>query len=269
MVWVHGEADGVAALRQVWDESKNIQPVEDLTAYGDADLEVEVTSTAYSIHDRRSKKHVVDFPVKEENANLIVIEILGKMVNWERIIHMQNEKSALKDWFNFEIDVARATMEDIRHPFLTIKNPETIIKADNAKFLEKDGALISAFIPYIRSLKKPKQKLYFYLLHLRSNYAISCYEGEYIYRPEEHQYARSLQIPLLKNIKAWGLGPEEQETTSYFKLLVTTEALGYQQLLQDGIDGKLRADLALKRVSPFRIKNDWYCVTFKVGLERT
>ena len=266
LVWVHGEPSGVASLQQVWDESKNIQMVEDLATYGDAQLEVEVTQTSYRILDRRTGKLAIEYSTQVEKANLIVIDTLGKMVNWERTIHLQNEKSAIKDWFNFEIDVVKA--DDPRQSILTIREPETIIKAGNANFYEMNGALIAAFIPHVRSLSKPKQKLYFYLLHLRSNYAITSYEGEVVYRPEEYKYNRSLEIPLLKKIKAWGIGPDEQQTTSYFKLFVTTEPLEYQQLIQSEIGSNYR-DLEASNFKPYSIKNDWYCATLKVVLERT
>ena len=265
LVWVHGEENGVAAIRQVWDESRNIKMVESLEAYGEAQLEVEATSNRYRISDRRTGKLAIESPVDEDDSNLIVIDILEKMVNWERTISLQNEKSAIKDWFNLEIDMAK--VPDLRPVFMTIKNPETIIKVDAANFYEKDGALIAAFIPYIRSNMKPAQKLYFYFLHLRSNYAITSYEGEFVYRPEEFKYNHNLEIPLLKKIKAWGLAADEQETTSYFKLFATTEALDYQQLTQSGIEGKHRG--MVLRSDLFSIKNDWFCVTLKVMLERS
>lgn len=266
LVWVHGDEKGVDAIRQVWDESRNIKMVEDLDTYGEAQLEVEVSSNTYRISDRRTGKLAIESRLGEENADLVVIDILEKMVNWERTISLQNEKSAIRDWFNFEIEMAKAT--DLRRTFMTIKNPETIIKVDSANFYEQDGALIAALIPFVRSDKKPKQNLYFYLMHLRSNYAISSYEGELVYRPEEHEYNRNLEIPLLKKIKAWGLSAEEQETTSYFKLFATTEALDYQQLIQSGIDDKHRS-IGDFNFTPYSIKDDWYCVTLKVVLERS
>jgi hypothetical protein len=263
LIYVHGEAQGVDLLESVWDTFKNIQLIKSLDEIGEAQLEVEVTAEVYKISDHRTGQVAIEWPRRLDNANYSVIDMLGKMVNWERTISLQNEKSAIKNWFDFEIDLVK----DPRHPFMTICEPETIIEANSTNFIEKDGSLLIGFIPYFKSDEKPNQNLYIYLLHLRSNYAISCYEGEVVYRVEEHQYNRSLKIPLLKTIKGWGLGPKENETTSYFKLFVTTEALPYQQLLQSELGGDRSAELSAW--NPFSVENDWYSVTLKVVLERS
>ena len=262
LVWVHGEESGVTMIRNVWDTSKNISLVENLDEFEEAQLEVEVTASMYRIKDRRTEHQVTEWPVDSDNAESIVVDILGKMVNWERTISLQNEKSAIKDWIEFEMEVAK----DPRQPFMTIKKNETIIKVDTTNFLEKDGALAVIFIPRIRLLKKVEQNLYFYLLHLRPNYAITSYEGEVVYRPEEYKFNRSVEIPLWKTLRAWGIGPEESETTSYFKLLVTTEPLDYHQLLQSGIEGDRFLRMTHRDNS---VKNEWYSITFKVILERS
>ena len=200
----------------------------------------------------------------EQNKNL-------KIRNWERILSMHNKNSTIKDMFNFEVEFANVS--DPRSSFITVTNAETIIKADPANFHEMDGALMAAFLPYIRSDKKPNQQLYFYLLHLRSDYSISFYEEEVVYRPDDYQHHRRLEIPLHKGLTGWALSPDEQETTSYFKLFGTTEALEYEQLTQKGL-GSTRQDEELSGpdpfvFDPFKIKGEWHCITLKVTLTRS
>ena len=132
LVWVHGEHDGVESLESHWHNSKNIQFVRSLDEYGEAQLEIEVTSPFYRIKDRRTGKIAIEWIRSLANSSQSVIEMLGKMVNWERTISLQNENSVIKTWFNFEIDLVK----DPRYPFLTISESETIIEVNSTNFIE-------------------------------------------------------------------------------------------------------------------------------------
>ena len=261
LVWVHGEEGGLAALDKVWDASKNIQMVKSLEEYGEAQLEVEINEQAYQIIDRRTARRVKSWPRKSDYPVEGVCDILGKMVNWERTLRLNNEKSEIKDWVEFELPMIT---KNPREPDRVISDAETVIAANSSNLLEKGGALFAGFAPRIR-VKNVDQNLYAYLFHFRSNYAIESYEGEVIYRPEEHADKTDVVIPMWKKPKAWGLSPEDDSAVSHFKILLTTEQLDYHQLLQSGIDSQRELEMEF---NPLSVEDDWCSLTLKVVMER-
>ncbi|MEM7103726.1 MAG: caspase family protein [Bacteroidota bacterium] len=261
LVWVHGNTSGITALEDAWEDSKQVKIVKSLDEFGDAQLEVEITDSAYKVKDRRDGRQVIEWPVNLDNANHTVVDILGKMANWERILGLQNEKSVIKDWIGFEIDVAKNPVK----PFTTLKDPDNHLTANATDYIIKDGAVGAILVPKLKLTGKPDQNLYVYLLHFRSNYAISCYEGEVIYRSAEFKNQSAVEIKLWKQFRGWGLSPDDQSSFCHFKLLVTTEPFAYQQLLQADIEGDRGFDLDEE---PYNIENEWYCKNIKVTLER-
>ena len=142
---------------------------------------------------------------------------------------------------------------------------EEIVLTDSSEsFMEKDGALFAGFIPRAR-IKGAGQNLRCYLFHLRSNYGIESYEGEVVFRPDEHPGKEAVILPMWKNPKGWGLSPGEKEAFSYFMLLACTEALDYHQLLQSGLSATREV---LFDWNPLAVSDDWCSKLMKVRLVR-
>lgn len=260
-VWIHGESNGIDQLKKHWDNRKNIIWIESLEDIGEVSLEVKVESDVFRLTDRKVGKQVFSWKNDEAGAK-VIIDSLAKIVNWERTINLNHEKSAIlsKNWIDFEIKV-KGSKPDFLPP---IRKSQHEFIATEEQFYSKDGALFAGFIPEW-TVRNCKQDLYAYLFHLRSNYCIESYEGEVVYRPDEHRAKEKVIFPLLKKNKAWGLSANEPETTSYFKLIVCTEPLDYQQLQQSGLGGDRLMNF---KARPMAVKNDWCSITYKVTLKR-
>ena len=99
----------------------------------------------------------------------------------------------------------------------------------------------------------------------RMNVVLESYEGEVVFRPDEHPGKEEIIIPLWKSPKGWGLSPGEQEAASHFMLLACTESLDYHQLLQGGL-GVTRE--VLFDWNPLAVSDDWCSQVIKVRLVR-
>ncbi|MCB0587251.1 MAG: caspase family protein, partial [Phaeodactylibacter sp.] len=229
-VLLKGERAPVEALKGEWDASKNIQWVteEQLETVGDTPLEVEAIDGKYLIHDRKNCRLALETHQSKDTAR-IVVDALGKIVNWERTLKLRNDKSSIRQWISLELTVMDKNRQQA---FYT--EEEVTLTASPDTFIEKGGALFAGFIPRAR-VKGAGQNLYCYLFHLRSNYGIESYEGEVVFRPGEHPGKDEVVFPMWKNPKGWGLSPGEQETVSHFMLMACTESLDYHQLLQGGL----------------------------------
>lgn len=258
-VFVHGEADGVALLLENWDASKNILAVEDAAHTIECELEVEATGEKFVIRDRLRDKTVQRLP-QDAAGTKICLDALGKIVKWRRTAALNNENSVIRKWVDFDLGVKNQRMEEI-----ILKSPvEELIVSPTTFFAQPGGVIGAPFFPRV-VITNATQNLYCYLLHLRGNYSIESYESEIVFRPDEHPNKTRVQMPLWKKQWGWGLSGDENESTSYFKLLVTTESLDYQQLLQSGIQG--HRDMVFNW-APVGVSDDWCSITIKVTMVR-
>lgn len=259
-VLLRGEAGPIEALKRAWDATKNVQWIteEQVETLGNPLLEVEASNGIYIIHDHRNGRRAMEIPQGNDSPKMIV-DALGKIVNWERTLRLHNDKSAIRQWVGLEIAVLEKNRQQAYY-----SDPEVVLAATPESFMEKDGALFAGFIPRAR-ISGADQNLYCYLFHLRSNYSIESYEGEVVFRPEEHPGSGELVLPMWKAPKGWGLSPGERETHSYFMLLACTESLDYHQLLQSGLSATREV---LFDWNPLAISDDWCCKLIKVRLVR-
>ena len=189
----------------------------------------------------------------------MVVDALGKIVNWERTRQLRNDKSAIQQWIGLELAVMG---KDRQQAFYS--EEAITLTASPDSFMEREGALFAGFTPHVR-IKGAGQNLHCYLFHLRSNYGIESYEGEVVFRPEEHPGKEEILLPLWKSAKGWGLSPGEQEAVSYFMLLACTVSLDYHQLLQGGL-GPTRE--VLFDWNPLAVSDDWCSQVIRVRLVR-
>lgn len=262
LVWIHGEQEGVEALKRNWDQSRNINFIEELPPTMEASLEVEVKKGIFHLKDRKRKGSVFQWPFQGAAEARIIIDALGKIVNWYRVINLNHEKSKIlaKRWVDFEIQVLGPNGNKLP----SLNQSQHLILADEQNFFSKDGNLFAGFVPEL-IIRNCDQDIFAYLFHMRSNYAIESYEGEIVYRPKEHPGKTEIRFPMWKQSKGWGLSAGEQETHSYFKLIVSTESIDYYQLLQSRLEGDKA--MVFKR-GPMGVKDDWASITIEVSLKR-
>lgn len=256
-VGLTGEEQPLAKIIEEWKPSLGIKWVKDAVAIKEADLLIETTTNQYHIVDQRSQKKVFSLDQGEEMAPLIV-NSLGKIVRWERTLDLENEKSKIRSRVALEMEVLLN-----QNKKETYHKEKVVLDTATTDFIKHENALVAGFLPRV-VIKDTRQQLYCYLLHLRNDYSISAYEGGTVFRPDEHPGQQEVVLPLLKGPKGWGLSPEEKETTSHFKLFVTTEELDYQQLLQSGLGGD-RASSSWNW-KPVGVSDEWCTITTEVKL---
>lgn len=260
LVWLHGDPAGIAFLKDRWDASKNVQWMDTAEGQAAAELEVEATGEYFLLYDRVRKRQVLSRSMDKEGA-LLTMDALGKIVRWDRTVHLENPRSSLRQIANFELGIADKSRNQtfFREPEIRIEvTPEKYFADSNT------GAIGLPFFPQL-IVGGDSQKLYAYLFHLRTNYSIEAYEGEFVFRPEEHPGKAEVKIPLWKSTRGWGLSPGEDTATSYFKLIVTTAPLDYQQLLQSGLEGDRHSSFEW---NPVAVDNSWLSFTTRVVLVR-
>jgi hypothetical protein len=247
-------------LIEGWDTSKSIHWVKEeaLEEHNQPLLEVEIREGKYLLKDLRNRRLAQVLSGPKASLRWVLID-LGKMVSWERVLTLDHPKSAIRDWVELGMGLIFKN-----HRLAAYQGEEIRIYADENNFMRKEAFLVAGFVPHLKVVQ-PKQKLYAYLLNLRSNYSISAKEGEVVFRPEEHATNQPIKVPLYKKPLGWGFSGDENEAIAYFKLLITTEELEYYQLVQDGIDAFRFEAVDWK---PVGVTGDWCSINMKIHLIR-
>ena len=253
LVQLTGEPEGLARIKAAWRTDKNIQWTDNAV---DSGLTISATPEQYTLRDDGLCQYAMKTETTDQTAAGEMIDALGKLVNWRRSIALENKKpTLLQEWANLEVVVY-----DTQRKEQVITAPEIKLYASPENSLKGQfgiGARVR--------IKDASQELFAYLFHLRQDYSIKCYEGEVAFRPEEHPDKSEVVLPLWKKIYSWGLSQDEDQTTSYFQLIVTTEPLDYQQLIQSGLR-VLRDELSMW--NPTKLAEDWNVSTIKVTICR-
>lgn len=257
-VWLHGDEKRIEVLKKLWDSSKNIHWENERDASGKSQFEVEAIDNTYTVRDLLNGRVLIR-TAQDYDSAIKIIDSFDKIVKWERTIKLNNQKSKIKNHLSFNLDVI-----DNKHQIHHFQSPEIKLYISKKNYFTdpKSGVIGALFLPTI-IIKDCDQELFCYILHLRADYSINSYEGEVIYRPEEFHDTSTVKIPLWKTKWGWGLLADENESTSYFKFLITTESLDHEQLLQSGID-KLRD--AIFAWNPVAVSDDWYSFTYRVTI---
>ncbi|MEL7220543.1 MAG: caspase family protein, partial [Bacteroidota bacterium] len=259
-VKLSGIPSAIQTLTASWEESKGLKWIhaDKLESGSVPPFAVHATDDQYLINDEYNQRQVLSIPQQPNGARL-TLHALNKMLRWERILALDNPKSSIRDRVQFSMDVLLNN-----HKKENYQNKSITLTHSSTDFLEKGGALFAGFMPQVE-VTDTSQQLFFYLFHLRNNYSIECYEGETSFRPFEHPNKATVKIPLFKQPKGWGLSPDEKETFSFFKLIVTTEKLDYYQLLQSGLSGDRDTGWIW---APVGVSDEWFSATMKVTLRR-
>jgi hypothetical protein len=240
-----------------WQDSLGIKWITETSAVKEADLLVAATLEYYQITDQRTQKQVYSLERAVDNAPKLIVSSLGKIVRWERTLALANEKSSIRSRVALEMEVLLNQNKKQK-----IVGETVVLDTASTDFIKHQNAFLAGFLPQL-VIKNTKQQLYCYLFHLRSDYSISAYEGGAVFRPDEYPGLQEVILPLLKEHKGWGIGPDDKSADSYFKLFVTTEELDYQQLLQSGLGGDRAVNWNWK---PIGVSDEWCTLTMRIQL---
>ncbi len=220
-------------------------------------LEVIVEDKGMTVMDQlRSNKAFTTDGVSQDHLQA-VMDALDKIVFWRRFIELENKNRAsqVKDMYEFELHEIDEEGKIIKH-----KPGDVRIYATSQQMSNR----LPSFRPVVR-MHNIQQTLYFYLFFVAYDYSVSCPGGEIVYRPREFDDDSNVEIPLWKKTLGWGPGKDNVEDTCYFKLLVTTEPLDYQQFLQSGLEA--HRDI-LGEPTPEKVFDDWDASMVSVTMVR-
>ncbi|MEL6655192.1 MAG: caspase family protein [Bacteroidota bacterium] len=254
-----GPDSALEGLIKVWDDMAGLRWLRSPAETTGVELAVNADQSGFRIIDLRKDKTLFEVANKPEMEQLIFTS-LKKIIRWERTLALANKKSQIADRVSLEIDV----LQNQQRRQLHLEN-QLVFRTSSTSFIPHQDHQLLGFQPQVK-ITNTTQQLYCYLFHLRSNYSIICYEGGQVFRPQEHGTAQEVTLPLLKTHKGWGLGPDHDQATSYFKLFVTTEELDYQQLLQSELGGD--RDTAWGW-NPIHVSDDWCTLMTKVQLDKS
>lgn len=260
-VLLTGDQAAIQDITKGWKDTLRLRWLteQDAQAAEQVDFAIQADDQAYRVRCLRSQRELFSLQ-RQEQMERLAVHNLTKIVRWERTLALANPKSEIIDRLEMEMEVLldKNQKQTFNGDLLTLNTQEM-------SFIQHEGNHLLGFLPKVR-IKDTSQQLHCYLLHLRSDYSIQSYEGEYVFRPFEHPGQNEISIPLLKTHKGWGLGPDDHQATSYFKLFVTTEELDYQQLLQSGLAGERDAMWAW---APVGVSDDWCSLMMKVQLQHS
>ena len=257
LVGLTGDTTALAKLKTAWKQDSPIQWTEDLSTKADWVLEVIAKEEVYQIYNHRRNSEALTWSQSKEQAAIFILDSLVKIAKWERMLTLNKPDAKITDWVDFELGVM-----DKSQKITYDSNNKIIIEATTQNCFEKEGALVMGFFPQVK-IKHTRRNIYCYLFHLRTNYSIQSEEGAVIYRPQE--YSNAPTIPLVKKPKAWGLAAADQEVTTWFKLIITTEPIEHHQFLQSDLLG----DRAVRTRKQFnKVMNEWYSRTIQVVMKR-
>jgi pimeloyl-ACP methyl ester carboxylesterase len=222
-----------------------------------ASLEVQFDPQGATVMDlQRSNKAFTTDGVSDDQM-MSVMDALDKIVFWRRFIELDNKNrtSKVKDMYQFELHEIDEEGKIKKHAPGNVRIYATSQQMTNR---------LPSFRPVVH-IHNIQQPLYFYLFFMAFDYSVSCPGGEIVYRPPEFEDKSNVEIPLWKKTLGWGPAKDNVEDTCYFKLLVTTEPLDYQQFLQSGLTA--HRDI-LGEPTPERVFDDWNASTVAVTMVR-
>jgi hypothetical protein len=264
-VKLEGEEDAVEALKARWDSSKNILLATD-SEMSSAFIRMEASAAnSFIIFEAETGRKFIEIPQEvgsmDEQIDLVLINI-EKIANWKRMIELDNPNTRIRDFFDFEVLLYD---KDFNAHAFKDKEVEFIGSANN---LPEDRNLLKMGVNFQVTLTSDKQQLFFYAFDLRQNCLIKFNSDEEKTVTEEN-LAEGIVLPLRSAPYVWKLLADEEEDTRWFKLIVATEEVDYQQLAQKSLIGSRAGDDEEEEAFvPSKISDDWCTETIKVRFVR-
>lgn len=260
------DSDAIEHLKQAWDHAYNLVPVDGLSDDIVPELAIQADNDQYDIIDLEKGEIVYRCEALAQNAERL-LDKLKKIAKWKRLIELDNPSSDIRDLFEFRVGVVdkdKRTQHYTEEEIRLHAHPDTY-------FLYKDGKSIYTYLKPEISVKggqlAPSQEFHIYVYFMRANYSISSKESGEVYRKKEFLDKDEVTFSLWKKNYAWGLSPNDQQSTSYLKVIISTVEFQYQQLLQAGLEDRSftfdEEDVMNELISP-----DWCCFTHKITFSR-
>jgi hypothetical protein len=259
------------SLKDKWDDSRNVLIAQSPSEIEEAKLEVNTLDGRFNIEDHELCAHAYHTIDDSAESAEIIMDTLGRIAKWYRTIQLKNENqhSKLSKLVEFQVQTEDKTGNWTKHSGSEIKiflNEDNTI--DNEKYgLDAEERLLILHPEVV--IRSAKQDLFFYLLQFRGDYSILCDEDEVFFRYDASQHQTPYEITqgLWKFMEnASGFGPEENESTTRFKLITTTEELDIAQLTQEGLFGDRSS--GTRRLQSAKISNDWWVHNMKITFIR-
>ncbi|MEZ5038802.1 MAG: caspase family protein [Saprospiraceae bacterium] len=265
-VYLHGsDEEALQDLKDAWEETLNIRWLAPSNGADQPAMEVKASDRQYIMYDVQRNLQLFAIPqVQEaEKTAAVIFRNIVKIVKWNRMILLDHQKSRLKPKLKFILET-----RDKKGQVYPLNGPEIKLYLSLDKYFHRpnDGVIGLPINPKIRIIAQGRP-LYCYLLHLREDYSINAYEGPVSFHPSDFEGQSEVLLPLWKKNMGLWLLENDWESTSYFKILITTQPIEHEQFLQSKL-GSFRA--MRRRWSQLaKADDDWCSFTMKVNLIQT
>lgn len=253
------EEEALSQLNKAWDESLNIK-VATTTTQSAATWKIEARSGEYRMWNIQRNRLVYRKERLEDgvwNAGIIVGN-LAKIVKWQRLLRLRHAQSALLQQLDLQLSIQDNTKQSFQ-----LAGPEVNIYFSEEAYYVRTPVVDMRRIKVVGCpirpdliLQQPKTKLHCYLLQLTEDFAIKSPEEPKLFQPKNFEGQEQVTFPLWTGAQGLFLEMEKWNSTSHFKLLVTTRAIQHEQFLQTGL-GSTRA--MRRRGSRIVEKDDDWC----------
>lgn len=260
-----GETEAIARLTLKWDGSKNVL----IAAPDDGEtpaLSVEATpGNSFIIRNALTGRRFVEVP--EEAGTLdrrvdLTIQNLNKIVRWHRTILLDNPKTKIRDWFDFELQVFERSGNSVVQSFHSDKEVKLFVSEDN--LVPQNGFAVLGF-NFRLTMKQDQQDLFAYAFDLTQDCAIQ-FQGDEEKKLRVAEMNIGDQLFLRSAPMGWGPDDDEDVVTRWFKVIITTEEMDHHQLTQTALIGDKDGEVTF--FNPFQISDDWCTETIQVTLVR-
>lgn len=261
------DEEALSQLQKVWDDSLNIKKATAETETA-ATWKVEAQGGDYSMWDRQRERLVYRKEQQEAgvwNASIIVGN-LAKIVKWQRLLSLQHAQSVLTNQLDLQLTIQNNTKQSFQ-----LAGPEVNIYFSEEAYFVRTAVVEMRKIKVIGCpirpeliLQQPATNLHCYLLQLTEDFAIKSPEEPKLFHFKNFEGEREVRFPLWTGAQGLFLEMEKWNSTSHFKLLVTTKAIKHEQFLQT----ELGSTRAMRRRGSRLVEkeDDWCSLDIQVNL---
>ena len=261
------DEEAVTHLKKVWGDSLNIKIATPETA-AEALWEVEAQDGDYRIWDIARGRIV--YRIKQLETGVwngsIVVGNLAKIVKWQRLLRLGNTQSALPPQLDLQLTIQDNTKQSFQlaGPEVNIYFSEEAYYVRNPVVDMRRMKLIGCPIRPDLILQQPKTNLHCYLLQLTEKFAIISSEDPKLFQLKNFESEKEVIFPLWTGGQGLFLEMEKWNSTSHFKLIVTTRAIKHEQFLQTALGNKRAMRRRGSRI--VEKEDDWCSLNIQVNL---
>ncbi len=284
-VTISGNEAEVTQFLNNWSSIENIE----LTESNDlkTNLSLEINDT-FCLYDENRKEQIFVTSNQEEIGTAI-----HQATQWYRFLDLHNPDplSNISDGFTIELVFQNATKTSVEYH----GNAQVIQVSSKNEKNEKLGIQPKVYI------KNGRRDYFFYLFYMDEDYSVTCPEEETLFRgdfdgdgvtdmdeksgnhatdhraansfneaeristPDDFKHEKGIEQALWKDVKGIALSEGKSSSTTYLKLIVTSQELDYFQFIQGGL-GIHRSD-STKPASTF-MADDWSTLMIELNVNK-